>query len=361
MDSPAIHYGLLARRPADDRRRPGPQPRHRRRLRRPRGPGVGPPGRAPRPRRGARAPVVAAGPGRSRPTASSRARSRRRSRHDELLTRHPAARPARQRRVGVRVARAARLGLRDGRRRGRGRRRFRRRHRARAGSASPASADHPYRATDVEDALVGTTGSADDDRRRGRQGRRRARGQQRHPCRPPIPLGDGGRLHAAGDPGGAGARRLSGVGRPGPEACGSSRSSPGRPPPDDLTGAVLARDLRVGGERWSKGRRLSAADLDGARAARPGRARGRPRDRARHGARRPPRGRGGAPARRRGAWPGPRAARPQREPRRPRRRARGRAPRPRRARSSCSTGSTRSRCSRRSTGPWSRRASWSRR
>jgi molybdenum cofactor cytidylyltransferase len=29
----------------------------------------------------------------------------------------------------------------------------------------------------------------------------------------------------------------------------------------DLAGAVLARDLRVGGERWAKGRRLSAADL----------------------------------------------------------------------------------------------------
>jgi len=30
---------------------------------------------------------------------------------------------------------------------------------------------------------------------------------------------------------------------------------------------VLARDLRVGGERWSKGRRLSAADLDALAAA----------------------------------------------------------------------------------------------
>lgn len=37
---------------------------------------------------------------------------------------------------------------------------------------------------------------------------------------------------------------------------------PGRRPPSDLEGAVLARDLRVGGERWPKGRRLSAADLD---------------------------------------------------------------------------------------------------
>jgi hypothetical protein len=37
---------------------------------------------------------------------------------------------------------------------------------------------------------------------------------------------------------------------------------PGRRPPDRLEGAVLARDLVVGGERWSKGRRLTAADLE---------------------------------------------------------------------------------------------------
>jgi formylmethanofuran dehydrogenase subunit E len=36
---------------------------------------------------------------------------------------------------------------------------------------------------------------------------------------------------------------------------------PGRRAPDSLAGAVLTRDLLVGGERWSKGRRLSAADL----------------------------------------------------------------------------------------------------
>jgi molybdopterin biosynthesis enzyme len=44
------------------------------------------------------------------------------------------------------------------------------------------------------------------------------------------------------------------------------RLQPGRPVPDtlaggSLTGAVLARDLTVDGERWSKGRRLSHADL----------------------------------------------------------------------------------------------------
>jgi hypothetical protein len=40
------------------------------------------------------------------------------------------------------------------------------------------------------------------------------------------------------------------------------RLTPGSRPPDSLVGAVLARDLFVAGGRWSKGRRLSAADLD---------------------------------------------------------------------------------------------------
>ena len=39
------------------------------------------------------------------------------------------------------------------------------------------------------------------------------------------------------------------------------RIVPGRHPPARLEGAVLTRDLRIGGERWSKGRRLTAADL----------------------------------------------------------------------------------------------------
>jgi len=39
------------------------------------------------------------------------------------------------------------------------------------------------------------------------------------------------------------------------------RLQPGRPAPASLAGAVLARDLTVDGERWSKGRRLSATDL----------------------------------------------------------------------------------------------------
>ena len=42
-------------------------------------------------------------------------------------------------------------------------------------------------------------------------------------------------------------------------AAGGSTS--GEDVPADLLGSVLARDLFVGGARWSKGRRLSAADL----------------------------------------------------------------------------------------------------
>jgi len=40
------------------------------------------------------------------------------------------------------------------------------------------------------------------------------------------------------------------------------RLTPGVHAPHRLEGSVLARDLFVGGERWSKGRRLSRADLD---------------------------------------------------------------------------------------------------
>ena len=47
------------------------------------------------------------------------------------------------------------------------------------------------------------------------------------------------------------------------------RIVPGRPPSADLRGAVLARDLRVGGARWTKGRRLDAADLDALAGAAP--------------------------------------------------------------------------------------------
>jgi hypothetical protein len=39
------------------------------------------------------------------------------------------------------------------------------------------------------------------------------------------------------------------------------RLEPGRPAPASLAGAILTRDLSVAGARWSKGRRLSGADL----------------------------------------------------------------------------------------------------
>jgi hypothetical protein len=44
---------------------------------------------------------------------------------------------------------------------------------------------------------------------------------------------------------------------------------PGRRPPDSLEGAVLTRDIAVAGERWRKGRRLSATDLAALAAAPP--------------------------------------------------------------------------------------------
>ena len=40
-----------------------------------------------------------------------------------------------------------------------------------------------------------------------------------------------------------------------------ARIVPGRRPPGELIGAILTRDLVVAGARWSKGRRLSVADL----------------------------------------------------------------------------------------------------
>lgn len=48
------------------------------------------------------------------------------------------------------------------------------------------------------------------------------------------------------------------------------RITPGRRSPVTLQGAVLARDLRIGGQRWSKGRRLTADDLLALAAADPG-------------------------------------------------------------------------------------------
>lgn len=48
------------------------------------------------------------------------------------------------------------------------------------------------------------------------------------------------------------------------------RVAPGQRVPARLVGAVLARDLTIGGERWSKGRRLSSDDLAAIADAEPG-------------------------------------------------------------------------------------------
>ena len=48
------------------------------------------------------------------------------------------------------------------------------------------------------------------------------------------------------------------------------RVTPGKRAPARLTGSILARDLSVGRERWSKGRRLTATDLAALAAADPG-------------------------------------------------------------------------------------------
>ena len=48
------------------------------------------------------------------------------------------------------------------------------------------------------------------------------------------------------------------------------RVTPGRRAPATLAGAILARDLRIGGQRWGKGRRLTADDLLALAAADPG-------------------------------------------------------------------------------------------
>lgn len=48
------------------------------------------------------------------------------------------------------------------------------------------------------------------------------------------------------------------------------RVIPGRRVPGRLVGSILARDLAVGGARWSKGRRLSAEDLSAIGAGEPG-------------------------------------------------------------------------------------------
>ncbi len=124
-----------------------------------------------------------------------------------------------------------------------------------AGVGVTGVSDHPYRAHEVEAALVGTTGTAD-----------------AVAAAAALVVGDrevnadihAGREYRAAmavgacpscDRGGAGPRRLT-------DRVQVDRVTPGRRPPAGLAGAVLARDLVVAGDRWCKGRRLTAADLD---------------------------------------------------------------------------------------------------
>ena len=150
-----------AGRAADDRRRPGAQPGHGRRLRGPRGPGVGPAGGAAVARRGGRAPVVARRADRARWTASSRARSRPASRADELLISVilPAPLPGaagsayeslEQKASGYSLVGVSAVVIRPPG----GPIQW-------AGIGVTGVSEAPYRAKEVEDALVGTDGSAD--------------------------------------------------------------------------------------------------------------------------------------------------------------------------------------------------------
>ena len=245
---------------------------------RPRRPGLRHAGRRARPRRRARAPVDARRAGRCRPTASSRARSRPTCADDELLTeiRIPARRA--DARMAYPATRAARVRLLDRRRRRRrrpdrrqiGHDRPDRHHRRRPTSPT---APRPWRprwsaraataeaiaaaAAHATDGITVELATSTPTRRTGR----RWRGS-----------------YAPGDRGGARRRRLT-------LRAGAARADrPGPPPRPDLAGAVLTRDLVVDGERWAKGRRLAAADLDAL--ARPGaRVEGGPRRSTRPGSR----------------------------------------------------------------------------
>ena len=111
------------------------------------------------------------------------------------------------------------------------------------------------------------------------------------------------------------------------------RITPGRRAPARLVGAVLARDLTIADDRWSKGRRLSADDLHVLASADHGPPVTRPRPRSRGIARgrcRPAARDGGGRLRPDGPWSGPEpggpAGRPSRRAQRPDRRARAGQP-----------------------------------
>ena len=240
------------------RRRPGPQPRHDRRLHRPRRSGVGRAGASPS--RSAARPSCAgpAASGSSRSTASSRGRSRPASTTTRSSSRSgagprptvPASPTASSTQpasgyaivgVGALIVMPAAATI------------------SHAGIGVTGVHEHPYRAKDVEAALVGTDGS------------------EAAIAAAAAHVTDGvdinGDIHADAAYRAAMAvvytrRAIEARSRPlRPGVLASSvrleRIVAGSPPVrDDLVGAVLARDLVVGGARWSKGRRLSAADLD---------------------------------------------------------------------------------------------------
>ena len=172
---------------------------------------------------------------------------------DELLVAHPARAAAGRARRRVPEARAAGVRVLD-RRRGRGRREERRHRSATSGSASPGSARSPTARRPSRRRWPARDGSAAADRRGRRARDRRRHRQQRHPRGQRVSDRDGRGLHATRARGRAGPLRLrAGTQRP---ACGVERITPGRRAPGAPGRSVLARDLTIGGERWSKGRRL---------------------------------------------------------------------------------------------------------
>ena len=104
-----------------------------------------------------------------------------------------------------------------------------------------------------ESALIGSDGSADAVAAAAGARRRRPDRQQRHLRRSRLSIEDGGGVHPPRDRGRARplAHRPSSV-----RAVRVERVIPGRRAPGRLAGAILTRDLTVGGKRWPKGRRL---------------------------------------------------------------------------------------------------------
>ena len=358
-----------AGRAAVDRRRPGPQPRDRRRRR----------SRTPtRPRtsrpsllalgRGDRAPVGARRRGRCRPDGFFEGPFQTGDRARRAPDRsHPARAAAGRRRASAYAeARAAGVRLRDGRASRRSSSSERGTSIETRASASPGVGEHAV-------PRDGGRGRARWARRLGRRhrGGRGARDADAESLSTRTSTRNGTYraamavvYHPARDRGGARARGLSrrrlNVASPA-SRCGSSGSSRATPPRPTSRAPCSRATCASAASRWSKGRRLSAADL-AVLVGRACRCRRRALTVLVLGGRRPPRGRGGAAARRRRSRaPGSRSRGPVRGAGRPPRGGRGRRSTSGSPTSSGWTGSTRSRCSRRSTGRSWRRASSSRR